>query len=73
MSRVPDEVPPASYAGSRLGTDVGPPQVSAYDGLALPVEVAPELMEPGAEDRELAEAIAGEGAWMTAFLERLVD
>ncbi|MGZ8577947.1 MAG: ArgE/DapE family deacylase [Actinomycetota bacterium] len=73
MSRVPDAVPPAFYAGSRLGTDLGPPQASAYDGLALPVEASPELMEPGAEDRELAEAIAGEGAWMTAFLERLVD
>ena len=69
----PDEVAPALYAGSRLGSGLEAPPGSAYDGLAQPVAEDLAPAEAGPQDREIAEAIAGEAEWMTAFLARLVD
>ena len=73
MSPAPDEVPPAIYAGSRLGSDLQAPPEAAYDGLALPTDGAEAPLEPGPEDRDIAHAVAEEAEWMAAFLARLVD
>jgi acetylornithine deacetylase len=66
---------PAGYGGSRLLSDVEVPSPTAYDGLALGVadDHAHGAAEPAPEDRDIAEAIVAQRAWMTAFLERLVD
>lgn len=74
MQPVPDEVTPAFYGGSRLASeDLSPPLETAFDGLALPVTHAEATGEMAPEDREIAEAIAAEGEWMTEILARLVD
>ena len=69
----PSEEVPAGYGGSRLLSDVGVPEPTAYDGLALEITHAEAAGEMAPEDRDIAAAIAAQAGWMTGFLERLVD
>lgn len=73
MLPVPDEVVPALYGGSRLTSDEATPLPSAYDGLARPVTHAEATGELAPQDRAIVDAIAGEAAWMTETLARLVN
>ena len=63
------------YGGSRITSDTEAPSGFAYDGVGqffAPSEPG-ELRPEGDADREIAEAIASETAWMTEFLSRLVE
>jgi acetylornithine deacetylase len=72
MHPLPEDAP-AGYGGSRLLSDVEVPDPAAHDGLALGVSHAEDAGEMAPEDRDIAEAIAAQAGWITAFLERLVD
>jgi hypothetical protein len=68
----PHDVVQAAYAGSQLATGSAPP-AHAYAGLSVPVAEAPPPGVMAPEDREIADAIAQGGDWMTELLARLVD
>ncbi len=72
LDPLPEDVIPAAYAGSQLSTGLEPPDL-AYAGLAMPVAHPEAAGEMGAQDTEIAEAIAAGAGWMTEVLARLVD
>ncbi len=72
MEPIPEEVVPASYAGSQLATGVEPPEL-AFAGLPMPGPDIGTPAEMGPEDTEIAAAIEAGGEWMTELLARLVD
>jgi acetylornithine deacetylase len=71
MEPLPEEAPPGAYGGSRLTTEVEPPDVLAHAGRGdvAQTEAAPDL---GAGDAEILEAIAQQGSWMVETLAELV-
>jgi hypothetical protein len=72
LEPLPEEVVLAAYAGSHLATGVDPPEV-AYAGAPMAGSDLGPPPEMGAQDTEIAAAIADGGPWMTELLARLVD
>lgn len=71
MEPLPDEAPPGAYGGSRLTTDVEPPDAHAFAGRGelAPAEPSEDV---GSLDGEILAAIAEQADWMTDLLSELV-
>jgi acetylornithine deacetylase len=72
MEPVPDDgLAGAAYGGSRLGSDLEPPQALAFDGRGEPAGAFTQA-EPARDDTSILEAISAESDWMIDTLSRLV-